>query len=365
MKAKEASSTAPASLTGLKIADRETQDDGTWSDENHGDNASKTSSAKSTISIAYGACDYCGADPAHLVEAHHHESASGNGDVENVGDGREANSRMSLDSTNVSSSNEVISSSVSIKSRRSFRGRPGTISSALNPSPSKPSVSSQPLSALDASISVPTRDSIRPPHACRSTVRLLLSQLTEMHDKQQTAQKAEWDVFLRRRRRNNSNMSTTGNTYTKTTIGSRAATMLGIAPTAEDEEITRAEGFIGVAQMGLSSNKDDWKEFLRLVRTGIPLCYRAKVWSECSGALEAAEPGVFQELLSSHEGKTNATLADIEKDVRRTSELHSVVMLCYHIVFYLSIYILVSANKRLFRRRWSRGRKAPPCPPGL
>lgn len=327
MKAKEASSTAPASLTGLKIADRETQDDGSWSDENDGDKISKSSSVKSAMPVVYGPCDCCGGDPTHLVDGDRHEKTPSSEDVENVERRRESHFTSVKDSTSIASSTDIISSSsVSVKSRKSSRGRSGTISSTLNPSPPKPSVSSQPLSASEASISIPTRQGTWPLHACGSTVRLLLSQLTEMHDKQQAAQKAEWDAFLRRRRRNNTNMSITGSTFSKNTIGSSAAAMLGIARADEDEEVTRAEGFIGVAQMGLSSNKDDWKEFLRLVRAGIPLCYRAKVWSECSGALEAAEPGVFQELLSCHLGDTNATLADIEKDVRRTSEFYSVIM---------------------------------------
>jgi hypothetical protein len=323
MKAKEASSTAPASLTGLKIADRETQDDGAWSDENDGEKASKSSSVKSVMQVVYGPCDCCGGDPAHLTEGNRRESTSGSEDLEDVERGREAHSTTEINSNATPLSDTTTSSAVSVKSRKSSRGRSGTISSTLNPSPPKPSVSSQPLSASEASISVPTRNGTWPLHACGSTVRLLLSQLTEMHDKQQAVQKAEWDAFLRRRRRNNTNMGITANAFSKTTFGSSAAAMLGIVRTDEDEEIMRAEGFIGVAQMGLTSNKDDWKEFLRLVHAGIPLCYRAKMWSECSGALEAAEPGVFQELLSSHRGETNATLADIEKDVRRTSEFYS------------------------------------------
>lgn len=48
----------------------------------------------------------------------------------------------------------------------------------------------------------------------------------------------------------------------------------------------------------------------------------SRQWSECSGATELREPGVFQDLLSSHEGEDSVTLKEIEKDVVRTMPLN-------------------------------------------
>lgn len=66
------------------------------------------------------------------------------------------------------------------------------------------------------------------------------------------------------------------------------------------------------------SGKEDWREFLTLCQSGIPLCYRARIWAECSGANDIAEPGRYQELLSEHQGETNDCLTQIDLDVHRT-----------------------------------------------
>lgn len=90
-----------------------------------------------------------------------------------------------------------------------------------------------------------------------------------------------------------------------------------------EEELTHSDGLIGFAQLGLPANKEERKEFDRLVRNGIPLVYRAKVWLECSG-------GLFQELLAVPGGREGPdgddgpgnVVAEIEKDVGRTMPLN-------------------------------------------
>ncbi|KIL56965.1 hypothetical protein M378DRAFT_423521 [Amanita muscaria Koide BX008] len=97
-----------------------------------------------------------------------------------------------------------------------------------------------------------------------------------------------------------------------------------------EEELTHSEGLIGFAQLGLPANKEERKEFDRLVRNGIPLVYRAKVWLECSGGSEMKEPGLFQELLAVPQGREGPdgdngpgnVVAEIEKDVGRTMPLN-------------------------------------------
>jgi hypothetical protein len=89
----------------------------------------------------------------------------------------------------------------------------------------------------------------------------------------------------------------------------------------EEDELSHSEGLIGFAQLGLSSNRDERKEFDRLLRSGIPLVYRSKVWLECSGGLEMREPGLFQDLLAMPDGP-DSMLGEIEKDVGRTMPLN-------------------------------------------
>lgn len=93
-----------------------------------------------------------------------------------------------------------------------------------------------------------------------STVRALLDQLTALHDTQQAAQKGEWDAFLKKRRQ--------GGTF----LGFIGA---GEGDDESDEEREWGLGMVGVARMDGASGK----EFLKLVRGGVPLVYRDKVVS--------------------------------------------------------------------------------------
>ncbi|EJU04958.1 TBC-domain-containing protein [Dacryopinax primogenitus] len=185
----------------------------------------------------------------------------------------------------------------------------------------KPMIASQVLT-VPANNTLPTNKD-QAPHV--STVRQLLDSLKDIHDQQQEKQKTEWDAFLKKRKVKSVKGPPVGlgsNEGVKETFG--AAAILGLAKEPTDaDELRGGEAFIGIAQMGLQKgNKDDFREFARLVRRGVPLVYRPKVWMECSGALEMMEPGLFHELLSSHDAQTNISLEEIEKDVRRTMPLN-------------------------------------------
>ncbi|KDN45627.1 hypothetical protein RSAG8_04711, partial [Rhizoctonia solani AG-8 WAC10335] len=134
-----------------------------------------------------------------------------------------------------------------------------------------------------------------------STVGALLDQLRSIHDKQQTAQTAEWNAFLKKRRQ-----------------GGNFLALITKDEGDSDEEKEWGMGIVGISRMDAASAK----EFARLVRGGIPLIFRDKVWSECAGAAEIREPGVFQDLLKRHEGEENLALKEIEKDVVRTMPLN-------------------------------------------
>ncbi|KAG8947172.1 hypothetical protein FRC00_009249 [Tulasnella sp. 408] len=310
VKAKEASSTAPASLTGIKVQEIEEDDEGWPSDEVDGKAA-----ATPQMEVVHGHCESCegsqvGGSPKEGIALDEDESA-----VNNV---------VSLAAEADQPDQEAGAVTPTSPATRSIK-LPLSLSQSL--APSKPSVSAQSLNidghSRASSNTLALDENGAPTHACTSTISLLLTQLTEMHDKQQEKQKTDWDAFLRKRKTK----------IGKTTMGpsssnpgmsriTSAAAMLGLGLENEDEEVGHTDGIIGVAQMGLSANTQDWKEFSRLVRGGAPLVYRPKVWLECSGALEMMEPGVYQELLTSHAGEKTQALSEIEKDVTRTMPLN-------------------------------------------
>ena len=85
--------------------------------------------------------------------------------------------------------------------------------------------------------------------------------------------------------------------------------------------MAHTDGLIGFAQLGISGGGGERKEFDRLVRQGIPLVYRAKIWQECTDALEMKEPGLFNDLLA-HVDPEDPVVTEIEKDVGRTMPLN-------------------------------------------
>ncbi|KAG9083529.1 hypothetical protein FS749_005962 [Ceratobasidium sp. UAMH 11750] len=246
-RAREASSTAPACLTGMKkVQEREIDEDepGIQSPERI------LESLEADTSIA-----------------------------------TDADASMATDLDRSMTASEILEVS---KSGSSGKSRPN--------SKRTPTLNTLPRAAPTTANTTPATATTSPPSS--STVRKLLDQITALHDTQQAAQKAEWDAFLKRRRQGG------------------GGTLLGFIGGADGEEESDEErewglGMVGVGRMDAASAK----EFLRLVRGGVPLVYRDKVWSECSGATELREPGVFQELLSSHEGVNSPTLNEIEKDV--------------------------------------------------
>ncbi|PPQ73760.1 hypothetical protein CVT26_011878 [Gymnopilus dilepis] len=300
VRAKECRCSAPACLTGVKIADRE--EDNSWpdddEDEEEGQEGDSGVKGRRTIEIVKDPCSCNGELDVPPMHSH-------SGDLASTRDMHLANG----DAKSISSKKSRSSS----KSRR----RSSIITSSVA------TISSNTLTSSTTSILTVTSDT--PKHACANTVRKLLNQLTEIHDQQQAAQRKEWDAFVKQRSKvkhlkgtNNANSSTLSS-------ATGAAAILGLEDTAlEDEELSHTEGLIGFAQLGIgssSSAKNERKEFDRLVRSGIPLVYRSKVWLECSGALDMREPGLFQDLLN-QSAKDGGVEAEIEKDVGRTMPLN-------------------------------------------
>jgi uncharacterized membrane protein YgcG len=131
-------------------------------------------------------------------------------------------------------------------------------------------------------------------------VRMLLEQLTELHDVLQRERTVKWNEFLRkvraeRRREGEAALASAS------AAASAAAAAAGGRPDARlMPEAALADGeVIGVAGLGNKGKigRAKWKEFRQLVLNGIPVAYRAKIWAECSGASAMRTPGLYDELV--------------------------------------------------------------------
>jgi hypothetical protein len=163
-----------------------------------------------------------------------------------------------------------------------------------------------------------------PRHVCANVLQRLLSELTAIHDERQAAQRKDWDAFVRARRRSRVQTLPTPSSLGggSVSVSGGAAALLGLdGPVAEDE-LAHSDGLIGFTQLGRSAGREERRELGRLVRGGVPLAYRAKVWLESSGGLEMQEPGVFAELLAQTDSDGGVVVREIDKDVGRTMPLN-------------------------------------------
>ncbi|CAO1613379.1 unnamed protein product [Parajaminaea phylloscopi] len=155
------------------------------------------------------------------------------------------------------------------------------------------------------------------PKAISETVKSLLDQLKVMHSAHQAEQAVRWDAFISRRRQ----ALTTAAAMPSDGKGERLRhpARQAFSPSQASRDEQYHFDLLGVRQMGDDKvGKEDRKQLLQLCQTGIPLARRPRVWSECSGADEIAEPGLYQELLDEHRGETNQCLDQIDLDIHRT-----------------------------------------------
>lgn len=278
LRAKECHNTAPACLTGIKIADR--KEDNSWPNDD--------GPVDETIEVVRDACDCDGM--GEVSDAVSVKSSSTRPTARSI---------LALDGGAQSSQASGRSSPSSARGRK----RSGTIASGQVSRPKS---------------SVLVVDSDTPRHVCANTIRILITQLANMHDQRQTAQRREWDTFVKRREKSR---KSTGGSMSRMTSPGGAAAILGLGTALEEEELTHSGGLVGFAQLGLPAFKDEKREFVRLVRNGIPLVYRSQAWLECSDGLEMREPGLFSDLLAQQDDGSGA-VREIEKDVCRTMPLN-------------------------------------------
>ena len=290
LRAKDCENSAPACLTGIKIADR--TENNHWPEED-GD-------GPPTVEIIKGNCDCDGT-------GYFEEPLLPDLDPTTVPGPIIEHPRPNNASTSVPQPSRGLSRAASPASSQSkSRNRTSAIVTA-------PSILLKPLSAI---LSI---DSETPKHVCPNTIRKLLSDLTSIHDERQRSTRKEWDVFVRQRARLRPTKPNTSTVASSLLSGTSA--FLGLNTADEQEELAHTDGLIGFAQLGISGSREERKEFDRLVRQGIPLVYRSKVWQECSDALEMKEPGLFNDLLANVDPE-DPVVKEIEKDVGRTMPLN-------------------------------------------
>ncbi|KAM6503983.1 hypothetical protein JOM56_000926 [Amanita muscaria] len=327
LRARDCKSTAPACLTGLEENDEEGDEEESFTGGG-GDTRSFKSRRSTGIDIVQDHCS-CDGSLVYFVPGPKQYAES----VRSTSSGKSKRQGTTASSTSNGNSN-------SNSNRQAIAG--GSSRTSL---PTASSISATAVPPPATSVLSVTSDT--PRHA------VLLDQLTEIHDEKQVASQKVWDAFLKQRGSRSKTIraeqprhvsSFTGGSATMANGGASLAAggiaaILGMKITGgtrggdEDEveeELTHSEGLIGFAQLGLPANKEERKEFDRLVRNGIPLVYRAKVWLECSGGSEMKEPGLFQELLAVPQGREGPdgdeepgnVVAEIEKDVGRTMPLN-------------------------------------------
>ncbi|OAP64817.1 hypothetical protein AYL99_00789 [Fonsecaea erecta] len=134
--------------------------------------------------------------------------------------------------------------------------------------------------------------------------KLLLEQLTELHDALQAERAVRWNDFLRRvraERASNTDRASNGNT--------------------PEADLLNGE-LIGIATLGRSTKtKAKYMHFKSLVLAGIPVSLRPKIWAECSGASALRIPGYYEDLVARSQEGTDIDpdiASQIKADVHRT-----------------------------------------------
>ncbi|KAI0143038.1 TBC domain protein [Xylariaceae sp. FL1272] len=148
-------------------------------------------------------------------------------------------------------------------------------------------------------------------------VKLLLKQLSDVHDALQREKSVRWNEFLRKvraeRKREGEAAVAAAAAYAEARF-QRAPVMIPEAKLTDGETI-------GIADLGVKGKvgRAKWNEFRNLVLGGIPVANRPKVWAECSGALAKRTPGYYDDLISRPDEEDDpSVISQIGMDVNRT-----------------------------------------------
>ncbi|KAL9624124.1 MAG: hypothetical protein Q9160_001646 [Pyrenula sp. 1 TL-2023] len=207
--------------------------------------------------------------------------------------------------TSPAQSNRTRGNSLSIDSRK---GTTPIVS--VNPEPStseamanKPEFSANSGSSIAPSVPSSLQQQQQEP------VKMLLDQLIDLHDSLQAEKTIKWNEFLRKVRAER---------------GAAAAASTGPDnKTMNMPEASFVDGeMIGVSNLGHKGKlgRAKWKEFKALVLSGIPVAYRSKIWSECTGASALRIPGYYEDLVaaSTLDSFDPEVTSQIQADIHRT-----------------------------------------------
>ncbi|KAL2822965.1 hypothetical protein BJX63DRAFT_2716 [Aspergillus granulosus] len=146
-------------------------------------------------------------------------------------------------------------------------------------------------------------------------VKLLLEQLTELHDLLQRERSVRWNEFLRKVRAERR----------KEGEAAAAAAAASERPlqAVDMPEVSLADGeIVGISGLGNKGKvgRAKWREFRGLVLGGIPVALRSKIWSECSGASSMRVPGYYDDFVKGIGGcnPDTSVVAQIDMDINRT-----------------------------------------------
>ncbi|KAK7753833.1 hypothetical protein SLS62_004199 [Diatrype stigma] len=148
-------------------------------------------------------------------------------------------------------------------------------------------------------------------------VKLLLKQLSDVHDALQREKTVRWNEFLRKvraERRRESEAAVAAASAAAEARFQKAPVMIPEAKLPDGETI-------GVADLGVKGKvgRAKWNEFRHLVLGGIPVANRPKIWAECSGSLSKRVPGYYADLVSRPSDDDDpAVISQIDMDINRT-----------------------------------------------
>jgi hypothetical protein len=184
----------------------------------------------------------------------------------------------------------------------------GSLPSSQNPEPEMSPITAGNAEIAQASLS-PASAQASSTLADGEPVKLLLAQMTELHDTLQREKTPKWNEFLRKVR---AERKKEGESAASTDPRSKQATTPEVALT--DGEV------IGVAGLGNKGKvgQAKWKEFKQLVLGGIPVSLRAKIWAECSGASALRVPGYYEDLVKNDGMDDPSIVSQIQMDIHRT-----------------------------------------------
>ncbi|KAI9373375.1 hypothetical protein BJX61DRAFT_552283 [Aspergillus egyptiacus] len=187
---------------------------------------------------------------------------------------------------------------------------------SVNPN-SQPSASTSAVVADRPEFAGSSADEVTAPAsgAENEPVKLLLEQLTELHDLLQRERSVRWNEFLRKVRAERRKEGEAA--------AAAAAASDRSLQSVDMPEVSLADGeMVGISGLGNKGKvgRAKWREFRSLVLGGIPVAIRSKIWSECSGASSMRIPGYYDDLVKGIGGSEPdpSVVAQIDMDINRT-----------------------------------------------